>query len=115
MLPAKFRLKDKKEFASVFRRGKVSSNDVLIMKYSPAGPDQLKIGFSAGSKLSKKSSERNKAKRWMREAVRLIIGRVKPGHKIIFSINSKFPYKQMDYTLVQEKIRDLLQEARLFK
>lgn len=115
MLPAKFRLKDKKEFASVFRRSRVSSNDVLIMKYIPAEPDQLKIGFSVGVRFSKKSSKRNKVKRWMREAVRPVLGKIKPGRKMIFSINSKFPYKQMSYVLIQEKTKDLLREARLFK
>ena len=33
----------------------------------------------------------------MREAVRPILGKIKPGRKIIFLINSKFPYKQMNY------------------
>lgn len=115
MLSAKYRLKSKKEFNDIFRRGKMVSNDVLLMKYKNLKTGELKIGFSAGMKFSKKSSQRNKAKRWMREAAREIIGDVRPGWQIVFLINSKFPYEQMSHALIQEKIRDLLGKAKLFK
>lgn len=113
MLPTRFRLKNKKDFNEVFRRGKTVSNEVLIMKYEKAEGSELKIGFSAGLKFSKKSSKRNKAKRWMREAARLLSGKIKTGHKIIFLINSKIPYEQISYSLVREKTEDLLMRAKL--
>lgn len=91
------------------------SNDVLIMKYEKAEGGNLKVGFSAGLKLSKKSSKRNKAKRWMREATRLLLGKIRTGHQIIFLINSKFPYEQISYPLVREKVEDLLLRAKLIK
>jgi len=115
MLPAKLRLKNKKEFASVFRWGKVSSNDVLAVKYSPIEPGQLKVGFSVGLKFSKKSSKRNKVKRWMREAIRPMLSKIKPGHSLIFLVNSRFSYEQMNFPLIQEKVKDLLGKAKLFK
>ena len=115
MLPAQFRLKNKKDFNEVFRLGKMVSNEVLIMKYEKAEGDELRIGFSAGLKLSKKSSKRNRAKRWMREAARLLLGKMKTGHQIIFLINSKFPYEQISYSLIREKTEDLLMRAKLIK
>lgn len=115
MLPTRFRLKDKKEFNEVFRRGKTTSNEVLTMKHKKISREELKVGFSVGLKFSKKSSERNKIKRWMREAVRPVISRIKPGQRIIFLVNSKFPYKQMSYSLIQEKIGDLLRKAKLLR
>jgi ribonuclease P protein component len=115
MLPAQFRLKNKKDFNEVFRRGKTVSNEVLIMKYEKAEDSEIKIGFSAGLKLSKKSSERNKAKRWMRQAARTLSGKIKKGHQIIFLINSKFPYEQISHSLVREKMQDLLIRAKLTK
>ncbi len=115
MLSAKHRLKSKKEFNDIFHRGKMVSNDVLLMKYKDSETKELKIGFSAGVKFSKKSSRRNKVKRWMREATREMIGDIQLGWQIVFLINSKFPYEQMSYALIQTKIRDLLGKAKLFK
>lgn len=115
MLPAKHRLKSKKEFNEVFRRGKTISNDVFLLKCRAGEPEELKIGFSVGVKFSKKVPERNKAKRWMREAVRPMVGKIKPGHQIIFLINSKFPYKQINHALIGEKMEDLLGKAKLFR
>lgn len=115
MLPAQFRLKNKKDFNEIFRRGKTVSNEVLVMKYEKKEGSGIKVGFSAGLKLSKKSSERNRAKRWMREAARLLLGKIKTGHQIIFLINSKFPYEQINYSLVRERTEDLLMRAKLIK
>jgi len=91
------------------------SNEVLVMKYEEAKGEDLKIGFSVGLKFSKKASRRNKVKRWLREAARSTIGKIRAGRKIIFLANSKFPYEQMNYSLVKEKIENLLRKAKLFK
>ena len=115
MLPAKFRLKDKKDFNEVYRRGETISNEVLILKHKKGEDSELKIGFSVGLKFSKKSSQRNKAKRWMREAVRSVIGRVETGHKIIFLVNSQFSYNDMSYPLIRDKTENLLMKAKLLK
>lgn len=115
MLPIQSRLKNKKDFSEVFRKGKTLSNEALIIKYKKIESSEPKIGFSAGLKFSKKSSERNKVKRWMREAARPLLGKIKTSHQIIFLINSKFPYKQMSYSLIKEKTEDLLTRAKLIK
>lgn len=115
MLPAKYRLKSKKEFDEVFRRGKTVSNGVVIAKYQEDGSGSLRIGFSVGVKFSKKAVRRNRAKRWLREAVRPAIGKMRPGRKIIFLINSKFPYEQINLSLVKKGIEDLLGKSKLLK
>ena len=114
MLPAKFRLKNKKDFNNVFQRGKTVSDEALVMKHKKTEGSMLQIGFSVGLKLSKKSSERNRVKRWMREAVRQLLGKIKTGRQI-FLINSKFPYEQINYELVRKKTEDLLMRAKLIK
>lgn len=85
------------------------------MKYSKVESSELKVGFSAGLKFSKKALKRNKIKRWMREATRFFLGKIKTGYQIIFLINSKFPYEQINHSLVREKTEDLLMRAKLFK
>lgn len=115
MLPAKYRLKNRKDFDQVFKQGRTFSNELLIIKYALEEKRDVKIGFSAGIKFSKKSSQRNKVKRWLREAVRDIVEKIKPGHHIILLINSKFPYKQMNHSLIKEKTKNLFGEAGLIK
>jgi ribonuclease P protein component len=115
MLPIKHRLKSKKDFNELFRRGKALSNDVFLMKYEKRADEGLKIGFSVGVKFSKKTVKRNKAKRWMREAVRAMTGEIRPGFQIIFLTNSKFPFEQLNFVLAKEKIRDLLGKAKLLQ
>lgn len=115
MLPVKFRLRSKKDFSEVFQQGELVSNDVLTLKHKKSKGNELKIGFSVGIKFSKKSSKRNKIKRWMRETIRPLIKDLKTGRQIIFLINSKFPYEQISYSLVRKKTEDLLRKAKLFK
>ena len=114
MLPATHRLKGRKEFNDLFQNGKVFSNDVLLMKIASgeAGkPSQF--GFGASLKFSKKASERNKAKRWMREAVRAKIEEIQSGKNAIFLINPNFPKKELNLQLIQEKIENLFKKAKV--
>jgi len=115
MLPAQYRLKNRKDFNEVFRQGKTFSNEVLIIKYKEKEAGKLKIGFSVGLKVSKKPSKRNKIKRWMREALKPFLKEIKTGYQIIFLINSNFPCKQISYSLIREKIENLLRRSRLIK
>lgn len=113
MLPAKYRLKNKEAFNAVFQKGKTVSNEVLIMKFRPGSDKETKIGFSAGLKFSKKSSRRNKVKRWMREAVRPLSKRIKPGVQIVFLVNSKCLFEHLSLELIREKTESLLFKAKL--
>jgi ribonuclease P protein component len=113
MLPVKYRLKNKKIFNAVFQKGKTVSNEILILKFNPGLGEEIKIGFSAGLKFSKKASQRNKVKRWMREAVRPFLKKVKPGYLLIFLVNSKSDVRQLTLRLIQQKAENLLLKAKL--
>lgn len=113
MLPVKYRLKNKETFGVVFQKGKTVSNEVLVMKFGPGSTGELKIGFSVGLKSSKKSSQRNKIKRWMREAVRPFLNQIRPGFQMIFLVNSKCDFKRLTSNLIREKTENLLIKAKL--
>jgi len=114
MLPAIHRLKGKKIFDDLFRFGKTFSSDALMMKVSSGEAKQLtKFGFVASLKFSKKAAERNKVKRWMREAVRAIIEEIQPGWQVIFFINPKFSKEKLNSNLIQEKTENLLKKAKI--
>lgn len=83
------------------------------MKYRLGNVKKTTFGFSVGLKFSKKATERNKVKRWMREAVRKKLENIRPGYEIILLINSKFPYKKISFSLMQEKAENLLKQAKI--
>jgi ribonuclease P protein component len=114
MLPISHRLKGKKAFNDVFRLGKTFSNDVMLMRAVFGEKSQpAKFGFVASLKFSKKAVERNKAKRWMREAVRARIKDAGPGEEIVFLINPKFPKEKLSLELIRENIEKLLKKAKI--
>lgn len=114
MLPATHRLKGRKIFNDLFRLGKTFSNEVLLIKIAPGEKDQpTKFGFGASLKYSKKAVERNKAKRWMREAVRAKLGEIQPGWHVVFFINPNFPKDKLSFELIQEKAKNLLKKAKI--
>mgnify|MGYP005839157797 CR=1 FL=1 len=84
MLPKKNRL-NKKEVESVFRKGKKITGNFLILKLKK----EEKKTFSSFSvivpvRISKKSTERNKIKRKIREVLRKKLPKIKIGFSGIF-------------------------------
>ena len=71
------------------------------------------MGFGASVKFSKRATQRNKIRRWMRESVRLILDEIKPGYDIFISINTRFPKKLLNFTLIKEKTKSLLRKASI--
>ena len=114
MLPAPHRLKGKKTFDELFRLGKTFSNDVLMLKALKGEAGQpTQFGFGASLKFSKKAVERNKAKRWMREAVRAKIDEIQPGWQVALFISPRVPKEKLNLNLIQEKTENLLKKAKI--
>ena len=84
MLPRANRLKKKKEFEKVFKKGRFLKEDFLILKAFPNNLESSRFGFVISSKVSKKSVIRNKIKRWLRQAV---LFQLKKDNKIQKSID----------------------------
>ena len=72
-----------------------------------------RFGFAASLKFSKKAAERNKVKRWMREAVRAKLEDIQPGKEVIFLISPKAPKSELNLRLIQENIEKLLESAKI--
>lgn len=86
----------------------------MLMKVVSGEKGQpAKFGFAASLKFSKKAVERNKAKRWMREAVRARVEDIQPGQEVVFLINPKFPKSKLNLRLIQENIENLLKQAKI--
>jgi ribonuclease P protein component len=93
MLSAENRLKSKKDIDFVFRSGRMITNDFLCLKYHPNKKDRTRVAFSLGLSYSKSAVERNRAKRIMREAVRLHIEKIRSGFDLVFFLRKGFTQK----------------------
>jgi len=114
MLPDTHRLKGQKTISVLFRRGKTFSDDILLLKIKRGDPEEpTQFGFAAGLKFSKKAVDRNRVKRWMREAVRPKISETKPGWKAVFAVDSKFSKDEMSFPLIQKSVENLLKKAKI--
>ncbi|MFA5714166.1 MAG: ribonuclease P protein component [Candidatus Paceibacterota bacterium] len=110
MLPKENRLKRKKEFEAVFKEGKTLKGNYVFLKYSKEEDEKTKIGFVVSKKVSKLAVIRNKAKRRMREIVRLRKKEIKDGMRIIIIALS--PIKDAGYEEIEKDIANLLEKIK---
>lgn len=85
MLDRKNRLKKRKSFNYIYRKGKVVGTRLLtlVFVFSKSKSGDSKIGFSVSKKVGN-SVVRHRVTRQMRAAVREIIPSIKQNHSLIF-------------------------------
>ena len=76
-------LKRNKEFSYVYRRGKAVSRRDFTLIYAKSRYGGLRTGFAVSRKVGK-SVTRNKVRRRMKEAVRLLLPEVRGNFSVIF-------------------------------
>jgi ribonuclease P protein component len=74
------RLRGRRAFDEVFRRGRAYSDDLLVVRVLPSGLPYNRFGFVAGKRVGK-AVVRNKVKRRLREGIRLL--ELRPGWDIV--------------------------------
>lgn len=89
MLPRKNRLKKKPEMDQIFRQGSFLSFGFLALKYVFKETPAPRLAFSIGTGYSPKATERNRAKRLLREAVKKNFDCLPKGIEGIFFVNKK--------------------------
>jgi ribonuclease P protein component len=116
MLPVRHRLKGRKIFNELFRTGKSFSSEILLLRVAKVEEDApSQFGFGASLKFSKKAVERNRVKRWMREAVMVKIHNIKSGYIAIFLINPKFPKGKLSFAEISQGVNNLLKKAKILQ
>jgi ribonuclease P protein component len=112
MIPGNFRLKKKSEFRTIFEKGKSypGKYTVLIILKDPT--KKKKFGFIASKKVGN-SVERNRARRLMREVIRLHISEIKQDVQIICIARASI--KGASYADVEKSILQALRKSKLLE
>ncbi len=110
MLPRSYRLTRSDGYARVRREGRSRAHPLLILASAPNDGATVRIGLTVGKKVGA-AVARNRAKRVLREAVRLYLPRITPGHDIVLIGRPETPGAGRD--AVAAALGQLLQRSGL--
>ena len=102
------RLKKKKDFERVYRKGRGFKADSLFLKILENKEGFLRVGIVVSKKVSKKAVKRNKIKRRIRNIVRNI--NLKQGFDIILIAYPSILNKE--FYQIKKEIEDLIKKTK---
>jgi ribonuclease P protein component len=100
------RLRHRREFAKVYRRGRPFRGALLVLRALASGRDESRFGFTAGRALGN-AVTRNRTKRRLREAARTLP--VGPGWDLV--VNSRRGAGEASYWELRAELEKLLGRA----
>jgi len=103
------RLRKGSEFDTVYQEGTVTSGPLFVVRHLENGGALTRWGFAVGKRLSKKATVRNRLKRQIREAARLL--EVKPGVDIV--VTARQGLLEASFAEIQAALAKSLQRAGL--
>lgn len=106
-----FRLTRSTDFKRVRSTGKSYAHPLLVLVVSPAAEGTLKVGVTAGRSVGG-AIQRNRAKRLLREAMRLLVPVIRPGWDLI--LIARQPLPTATYEQVQATLAQLIRRANLW-
>lgn len=105
------RLSSPKDFASVYKGGRKTVAGGLRMFVLPGAGPATRVGFSVGG--CKKAVDRNRIKRYLREAYRKREARVRTGLDIV--VVARDHVRQWSFAEVDRALQALFTKGRLFR
>ena len=113
MLPKINRVKKKKDFEVIFKKGISFKNELFILKFIKNNLGQSRFAFIVSQKISKKATVRNKIRRRLADIIKSNAGRIKVGIDLILIT---FPgIEKKEFSEIKEKLNSSLIKAKLVK
>jgi len=110
MLHKRYRLKKRKQFNYIYRKGRSVHGEVLTLVYCGAKLRDIKVGFSASKKVGN-SVVRHRAVRLMREAVKPLITRIAPNNSYNFIEKEGITQKHLEE--IKKNVEKVLTKGNL--
>ena len=108
-----YRLRRPGQFQRVRREGRSWGSPLLTLNAAPNRRRVSRSGFVVGKRLGK-AVDRNRARRRVREAVRLIYDRIAPGWDLVFIARSP-TLITIEFAHIQAIVEQLLRRAGIWR
>ncbi len=106
-----YRIKKNKDFQIVFKEGKSFANRQFVLYYlKKQDQAHFRVGLSVGKKIGN-AVERNKIKRFIRQAFLELKGDLEPHYDYV--IIARMPSKDLDYFQVKKSLMHLFKKREL--
>jgi ribonuclease P protein component len=105
-----FRLTNSIDFKRVRRFGKSYAHPLVMLVILPVSNEKTRFGVIAGRSVGN-AVQRNRAKRMLREALRIIRPQIKPGWDVI--LISRYPILKAELAEIQDTLNQLFEKANL--
>lgn len=113
MLPKVNRIKKKKDFEIIFKKGTTFKNNLFVLKVVKKNFGKSRFGFIVSSKISKKAIVRNKVRRRLEEIIKAEVANIMGSVDIILISLSGIEKKEFSET--REALHNLLIGAEIIK
>ncbi|BDG61870.1 ribonuclease P protein component [Caldinitratiruptor microaerophilus] len=107
-----FRLRTRREFEEVYRRGRSWANQAAVVYSVRLGEGAARLGVAAGRKLGS-AVVRNRVKRRLREAARRLWPEVRPGYVLV--LIGRAGARDMPFSELCSAVRELFRRAGVLK
>lgn len=111
MLPKINRIKKKKDFEEIFKKGASFKNSLLILRVLENNLDSSRFAFIVSLKVSKSAVKRNKVRRRLSEIIRANFLEIKNGIDVV--LISIPGIEKKDFPEIKEAVEKLLVKAKL--
>ncbi|NTW02591.1 MAG: ribonuclease P protein component [Oscillochloris sp.] len=108
-----YRLRRPDQFRRARREGRAFSTPLLLLNVVPGRRRRIRCGFVVGKQIGI-AVRRNRAKRRVREAVRLTLPHIAPGYDLVFVIRSA-DVITTPFVAIQEAVEGLLRRAQIWR
>lgn len=112
MLPKNNRLKQKKDFTLVFKRGKGFKADTLFLKVIGNNLDKSRFGIIVTTKTSKKANTRNKIRRRIKAIIFQKLPQIK--NKLDVVLSTRPGIENKDFRETEAEITKIFEKAKIF-